>query len=145
MIYNDLNQVNLENIATQLSSRVTRGDIIFLTGAIGVGKSTFVRQLIRSYFNDPMLVVPSPTFTLVQPYDGVPSPIYHIDLYRLSQTQEIEELGIEEMHAAGILLIEWPDLIQQYGFAANLTIDISILPSNQRQITLAGNAKFLHD
>jgi len=94
--------------AGRLAPFLIVGDCLLLNGDLGMGKSTFARALIRARFGDPELEVPSPTFTLVQVYDGVP-PIWHFDLYRLSDADELIELGIDEALAEGISLIEWPD------------------------------------
>ena len=94
--------------AGRLAPFLIVGDCLLLDGDLGMGKSTFARALIRARIGDPELEVPSPTFTLVQVYDGEP-PIWHFDLYRLSDADELIELGIDEALAEGISLIEWPD------------------------------------
>jgi len=94
--------------AGRLAPLLISGDCLLLDGDLGMGKSTFARALIRARLCDAALEVPSPTFTLVQIYDGEP-PIWHFDLYRLSDPDELIELGIDEALAEGISLIEWPD------------------------------------
>ncbi|WP_174804205.1 tRNA (adenosine(37)-N6)-threonylcarbamoyltransferase complex ATPase subunit type 1 TsaE [Martelella limonii] len=93
--------------AESLAPHLQAGDCLLLDGDLGMGKSTFARALIRARLGDPALDVPSPTFTLVQVYDGDP-PLWHFDLYRLSDADELIELGIDEALADGISLIEWP-------------------------------------
>lgn len=94
--------------AAQLGSLLTPGDVILLTGDVGAGKTHFARALIQS-----LLVeaedVPSPTFTLVQTYDTSKGDIWHADLYRLTSSAEIEELGLSEAFETAICLVEWPD------------------------------------
>ncbi len=85
------------------------GDSVLLHGDLGMGKSVFSRAVIRSLCNDAVMEVPSPTFTLVQTYDVEDDCIWHFDLYRLSDPDEIYELGWEEAQVDGILLIEWPE------------------------------------
>ncbi|MGV0817095.1 tRNA (adenosine(37)-N6)-threonylcarbamoyltransferase complex ATPase subunit type 1 TsaE [Martelella sp. AMO21009] len=94
--------------AGRLAPLLTVGDCLLLDGDLGMGKSTFARALIRARLGEPDLEVPSPTFTLVQVYDGDP-PIWHFDLYRLSDPDELIELGIDEALEDGLSLIEWPD------------------------------------
>ena len=84
------------------------GDVVLLRGDLGAGKTTLARALIRTIAGDPALEVPSPTFTLVQAYE-LPVPVRHIDLYRLSSTDEFEELGFDEAIVEGAVLVEWPE------------------------------------
>jgi len=100
-----------ETAARRLAAFVQRGDVIGLRGPLGSGKTVFARAFIRA-LTRPDEEVPSPTFTLVQQYetaDGRVCAIFHFDLYRLKDADEIWELGIEEAVAGGVLLIEWPE------------------------------------
>lgn len=85
------------------------GDCLALIGDLGAGKSTLARAFIRAMADEPDLEVPSPTFTIVQTY-AARTPVAHLDLYRLSDVSELDELGIDEMLEDGICLIEWPDM-----------------------------------
>jgi tRNA threonylcarbamoyl adenosine modification protein YjeE len=87
------------------------GDLITLEGGLAAGKSALARAAIRTALGDRQADIPSPTFTLVQAYEGGhPGPIAHVDLYRLSDAGELEELGIEEVLETGVVLVEWPKL-----------------------------------
>lgn len=96
-------------IAGQIAARLGPGDTLLLEGPIGAGKTTFARALIRARLGRPREDVPSPTFTLVQTYEADGVEIWHCDLYRLTDSQDILELGLEDAFATAICLIEWPD------------------------------------
>ena len=95
-------------LATRLAAVAQPGDIIALSGDLGVGKTSFARAFIRARA-DAQEEVPSPTFTLVQIYKAGGAVIWHFDLYRLGAAEEAWELGIEDAFGSGISLIEWPD------------------------------------
>jgi tRNA threonylcarbamoyladenosine biosynthesis protein TsaE len=84
------------------------GDVLALAGDLGAGKTTLARAFVQALAGAEE-EVPSPTFTLVQTYDGPDCPLWHFDLYRLERAEECFELGIEEALADGIVLIEWPE------------------------------------
>ena len=96
-------------VAHDIAARLAAGDTLLLEGDIGAGKTTFARALIRARSGDPRLDVPSPTFTLVQTYDAAGVEIWHCDLYRLTDPQEVLELGLDDAFSDAICLIEWPD------------------------------------
>lgn len=91
-----------------LGTMVRPGDVLALFGTLGMGKSTLARALIQAQTSTDE-EVPSPTFTLVQMYEGRDGELWHFDLYRLEKPDDAFELGIEDAFAAGISLIEWPE------------------------------------
>ena len=93
-------------LAVRLAPQLKAGDVIALHGGLGAGKTTFCRALISALLRTPT-EVPSPTYTLVQTYDGPDFPIFHFDLYRLEDPADVIELGWEET-MDGLALIEWP-------------------------------------
>lgn len=107
--------------AARLAPRLVPGDVILLSGSVGAGKTHFARHLIQSVLNAPE-DIPSPTFTLVQTYDTSIGQIWHSDLYRISSTFEIEELGLSEAFDTAICLIEWPDRLGELRPASALEL-----------------------
>lgn len=87
------------------------GEAVCLTGPLGAGKSTLARALVRA-LTSPDEDVPSPTFTLVQFYDGAAFPLAHFDLYRLTSPDEAWEIGLDEALDEGAVIIEWPQRLE---------------------------------
>jgi len=111
--------------AQDLATTLKSPQIIFLNGTLGMGKTVFARALIRALSNEPNLEVVSPTFTLLQTYETDNAPIYHYDLYRIEDPDEILELGWEESISAGITIVEWPERLGAYKPAQYLDITLS--------------------
>ena len=104
-----------ENLSSQISKIVCIGDIIFLYGEIGVGKTTFARFLINSLEAEHGVNksdVLSPTFNIVYDYDVGKIQILHYDLYRLKNYRDISQLGMFETSNNHIKIVEWPELIE---------------------------------
>ena len=95
-----------ERLGADLAQALRPGDCVYLHGDLGAGKTALARGLVRA-LADPHEEVPSPTFTLVQHYDGR-VPVLHSDLYRIADPREVDELGLDEALDAGIVLVEWP-------------------------------------
>jgi tRNA threonylcarbamoyl adenosine modification protein YjeE len=95
--------------AAEFADVLEPGDIITLSGDLGAGKTTFARALIRHLAGDPTFEVPSPTFTLMQNYELPRFSLAHVDLYRLGDPSELAELGVHDVAADSVILIEWPD------------------------------------
>ena len=97
--------------AVNLSDHLKSGDVVLLQGAIGAGKTHFARSLIRARLAKVGIEedVPSPTFTLVQTYNVGTAEIWHADLYRLTSTNELNELGLDAAFDTAFCLVEWPD------------------------------------
>ncbi|WP_279482763.1 tRNA (adenosine(37)-N6)-threonylcarbamoyltransferase complex ATPase subunit type 1 TsaE [Aureimonas sp. SK2] len=123
-------------LAAVLAPLLGTGDVLALSGPLGAGKTTLARALIRAVAGDPDLEVPSPTYTLVQIYPTRPR-ISHFDLYRLSDPEELVELGFEEAAEAGIVLAEWPEQAQEILRVANLRLTLTDTPGGGRQAVLA--------
>jgi len=105
----------LEKIANKIKKKLSPGDVVFLYGEIGVGKTTFARLLINSFENEKKLKkseVLSPTFNIVFEYEIKEFTIKHFDLYRLKNDNDIKNIGLYENLEQSITLIEWPELIK---------------------------------
>jgi tRNA threonylcarbamoyladenosine biosynthesis protein TsaE len=98
-----------DQLGATLAARLKPGDVVGLKGELGAGKTTLARAILRAAANDPDLIVPSPTFTLVEIYDTPRGPIWHFDLYRLESPEQVFELGWEDALAQGVVLVEWPE------------------------------------
>ncbi|WP_409567450.1 tRNA (adenosine(37)-N6)-threonylcarbamoyltransferase complex ATPase subunit type 1 TsaE [Methylobacterium sp. J-092] len=116
-----------EDLGLFLAEFLMPGDLVALSGGLGGGKTTLARALIRELAGDPSLEVPSPTFTLIQPYEGRLGAIVHADLYRLRSADELVELGFDEMTEAAITLVEWPERLPPREGPV-LSIDLSLRP-----------------
>jgi tRNA threonylcarbamoyladenosine biosynthesis protein TsaE len=101
------------------------GEAVCLQGPLGAGKSTLARALVRA-LTTPHEDVPSPTFTLVQFYQGIRFPLAHFDLYRLERADEAFEIGLDEALEEGAAVIEWPERLGGRLPETRLDIDIAI-------------------
>ena len=95
--------------AQQLANFVRPGDFIALSGDLGAGKTAFVRAALRALAGDPELEAPSPTFTLIQVYDGPGFPVVHADFYRLRGDDELAQIGWDEATDGAVTFVEWPE------------------------------------
>lgn len=101
-----------EQFAQNVSLWARPGQLILLEGDLGSGKSTFARALIKSLSkDDDQFDIPSPSFSLVQTYDNTRVAVAHIDLYRLTDPSQVSELGISELLAQHLVVVEWPKLL----------------------------------
>ena len=107
---------NTEELAKKLQKKLKLGDIIFLYGEMGVGKTTFIRYLINSLQKEnknDITEITSPTFNLINEYEVGNVTIQHYDLFRIKDEKEIANIGIFENFSKIISLIEWPEIIKK--------------------------------
>lgn len=128
-------------LGARIAARLEPGDVVELCGNLGAGKSTLARGVLAAlgYQGD----VPSPTFTLIELYEGphMRVPVAHADFYRLDDPKEVEELGLDDYREGAALLAEWPE--RAGGFAhepACLTIQLEIAEEGRRAIVTGGKA-----
>ena len=108
--------LDLQKITNRIKKILLPGDVIFLYGQIGVGKTTFARLLINNYENEKKLKkseVLSPTFNIMFEYDIKDFTIEHYDLYRLKNEKEIKNIGLFANLEKNITIVEWPELIKK--------------------------------
>tara|TARA_Y100001970_G_C13765994_1_gene618154 strand:- start:119 stop:574 length:456 start_codon:yes stop_codon:yes gene_type:complete len=143
MIIKSLN--HLQKISEIVADNISEGDFIFLTGEIGVGKTTFVRKFIN-YLQKrdglKLTEVLSPTFNLLYEYELKQIKILHYDLFRINSANEIENLGIFKNEIKSVKLIEWPQLIKKpIKNSLNIYLKYST-EENQRELTFKRNGKW---
>jgi tRNA threonylcarbamoyladenosine biosynthesis protein TsaE len=101
-------EAQMLNLAQSLAPYCQANMLIFLTGQLGVGKTTFTRGLLRALGYSG--TVKSPTYTIVEPYTQLHLPVYHFDLYRVQDSQELELLGVRDYLAdQALCVVEWPE------------------------------------
>ena len=103
-----LSESDTAMVGRELSASLRVGDVVLLFGDLGAGKTAFTKGLAEGLGILPE-EVSSPTFTIMQEYRGGRLPLFHVDLYRLNDPREIEDLGLEEIAADGVLVIEWAE------------------------------------
>jgi tRNA threonylcarbamoyladenosine biosynthesis protein TsaE len=95
-------------LGREVAATLSAGDVVLLFGDLGAGKTAFVRGIAEG-LGGAQDDVSSPTFTLIQEYRGGRLPLFHVDLYRLSDPREVDDLGLDEIAVNGVMAIEWAD------------------------------------
>ena len=138
------NETATAHLMADLALLINAGDVITLSGDLGVGKTAAARAMIRYLAGDETLEVPSPTFTLVQGYDLPPFPLVHADLYRVDDAGELEEIGLSPLPEGSVALIEWPERAPGALPADRIDIALSHRPalgSTARAAVITGHGK----
>jgi tRNA threonylcarbamoyladenosine biosynthesis protein TsaE len=121
-----------------LAERLASGGIVYLSGDLGVGKTTLVRGLLRALGFDGR--VKSPSYGLIESYELGSLTVHHLDLYRLSHGEEISYLGLEDLFfGPTLMLVEWPEKGQGYLPPATLEVRLSDAPGGGRVVEVVGS------
>ena len=119
-------------IGERIAARARGGDVIALSGPLGVGKTTLVRGFLAGLGHADE--VPSPSFAIIQPYEALDPPTWHVDLYRLEDRSELAELGLDDAGDA-VLLVEWPERAGDDAWPEALRLSLDFAQAGARRLT----------
>jgi tRNA threonylcarbamoyladenosine biosynthesis protein TsaE len=119
-------------LGARLAEAARGGDVITLSGPLGVGKTALARGFIAALGHGGE--VPSPSFAIVQPYEELEPPVWHVDLYRIEESSEIDELGLDSALDA-VLLVEWPERAGESAWPNALALSLEFGQDGERILT----------
>jgi len=120
------------DLGAGLASVLKPGDVVTLSGPLGVGKTSLARGILAALGHEGE--VPSPSFAIVQPYDELDPPVWHVDLFRIEDASELDELGLDSA-ADGILLVEWPEKAGRGAWPQALGLTLDFATGGARRLT----------
>jgi tRNA threonylcarbamoyladenosine biosynthesis protein TsaE len=127
----------MEAYGARIAGQLRAGDVVALSGGLGAGKTTLARAVIAALGHAGE--VPSPTFTILETYDGLRVPVVHADFYRLERPGEADELGLDDYREGAALIAEWPENAGGFaGEAGCLAIALEIVGGGRRAIVEPG-------
>jgi tRNA threonylcarbamoyladenosine biosynthesis protein TsaE len=130
-------KLDSEDDMAALGGRLARscraGDVIALSGPLGVGKTVLARGFLAALGHRGE--VPSPSFAIVQPYEALDPPVWHVDLYRIEDPSELDEIGLDDS-AGGILLVEWPERAGEGAWPDALRLALDFAEGGARRLTV---------
>ena len=130
---------DMEELGRSIGETCAPGCVISLRGSLGAGKTVFAKGVARSLGIQEAIV--SPTFTLVQEYEGR-IPMYHMDLYRITSEEDFQMIGGEDLlYSDGVCLIEWSEIINYLLPSGTLFVEIKVNEDQSRTVTLNGGWK----
>ena len=130
---------DMENLGRWIGKKCVPGSVVSLRGSLGAGKTVLAKGVARDLGIQEAIV--SPTFTLVQEYEGR-IPMYHMDLYRITSEEDFQMIGGEDMlYSDGVCLIEWSEIINSMLPSGTLFVQITVNDDQSRTVTLKGGWK----
>jgi len=120
-------------LGRKLALALRPGDIVTLPGPLSAGKTTMVRGLLSGLGHRGE--VPSPSFAIVQPYEELDPPVWHVDLYRIDDPSELDELGLDDVGAEAVLLVEWPEHGGRKAWPRALALSLEVMEDGARALT----------
>lgn len=121
-----------QELGARLAAQLRAGDVVTLSGPLGVGKTALARAIIGALGHDGD--IPSPTFAIVQPYETLDPPLWHVDLYRIEDPGELDELGLDSLSDTA-LLVEWPERAGSGAWPEALRLTLDFAQGGARRLT----------
>ena len=127
---------NIDEISQLIVDKIKTIKTIMLRGELGSGKTTIVKSILKKIgVNE---VVTSPTFSIVNEYNSAETIVYHFDLYRIENTEELDVIGFEDyIYSQNICFIEWPEIVLDKINFKYLDIEVKYLDENNREILIS--------
>ena len=130
------------SLGKRIGSAVTREISIALTGGLGAGKTTFVQGIAQGLGVSEKYYITSPTFTIVNTYPADPFTLCHLDLYRLSDDEELAHIGFDDLLSPDhIIVVEWPELLNDISFRFDLEVDFQFDAQYNRIISIGASGQ----
>ena len=120
------------DLGARIAACLQAGDIVTLSGPLGVGKTALARGILEALGHEGE--VPSPSFAIVQPYEELQLPVWHVDLFRIADVSELDELGLEAA-ADGVLLVEWAEKAGSAAWPRALGLTLDFAENGARRLT----------
>jgi tRNA threonylcarbamoyladenosine biosynthesis protein TsaE len=120
-------------LGRRIAGQLRPTDVITLSGALAAGKTTLVRGILAGLGHEGE--VPSPSFAIVQPYEDLNPPVWHVDLYRIEEPSDLDELGLDDISADGVLIVEWPERAGN-AWPQALALSLDVASGGSRSLTV---------